>query len=114
MKQFLKRARPQTSEPNSRRLSSESTLVDDSESVQSLETSQPRRSLSCGHSDESDSEDYSRDFTGLDAIKRGADGYSLVPNIKPLETLHNSLSLQQFTDFFDDIIKVVPLSKVTM
>ena len=30
----------------------------------------------------------------------------MVPNIRPLETLHNSLSLNQITDFFDEIIRV--------
>ena len=29
----------------------------------------------------------------------------MVPNIRPLETLHNSLSLNQITDFFDNIIQ---------
>jgi len=29
----------------------------------------------------------------------------MVPNIRPLETLHNSLNLNQITDFFDNIIK---------
>ena len=30
-----------------------------------------------------------------------------MPNIRPLETLHNSLSLNQITEFFDKIIKVI-------
>jgi inositol hexakisphosphate/diphosphoinositol-pentakisphosphate kinase len=34
------------------------------------------------------------------------DGYNLVPNIRPLETLHNSLSLNQITEFFDKIIRM--------
>ena len=42
-------------------------------------------------------------FIGLLAV----DGYNLVPNIRPLETLHNSLSLNQITEFFDKIIKVI-------
>ena len=41
-------------------------------------------------------------FIRLSAV----DGYNLVPNIRPLETLHNSLSLNQITEFFDKIIKV--------
>ena len=39
--------------------------------------------------------------------KIAVDGYNLVPNIRPLETLHNSLSLNQITEFFDKIIKVI-------
>ena len=35
-------------------------------------------------------------FTQLSAV----DGYNLVPNIRPLETLHNSLSLNQITDLY--------------
>ncbi|CBY22910.1 unnamed protein product [Oikopleura dioica] len=38
------------------------------------------------------------------------EGYNRVPNIRPLETLHNSLSLQQFTTFSEKILKMEGLS----
>merc|ERR1719285_1520919 len=47
----------------------------------------------------------SKTLLSLHGKHRAVDGYNMVPNIRPLETLHNSLNLNQITDFFDNIIK---------
>ena len=45
-------------------------------------------------------------YNNNESFYSAVDGYNLVPNIRPLETLHNSLSLNQITEFFDKIIRV--------
>uniref|UniRef100_F6R3J8 Inositol hexakisphosphate and diphosphoinositol-pentakisphosphate kinase n=1 Tax=Ciona intestinalis TaxID=7719 RepID=F6R3J8_CIOIN len=40
------------------------------------------------------------------SYKLGIDGHSMAPSIRPLETLHNSLSLKQMNDFLDKVVQV--------
>jgi len=65
----------------------------------------------CGHLDLELPRDQRRRAQSLRSavrrmLTRAVEGYNLVPNIRPLETLHNSLSLHQITDFAETIIKM--------
>uniref|UniRef100_H2XPG3 Inositol hexakisphosphate and diphosphoinositol-pentakisphosphate kinase n=1 Tax=Ciona intestinalis TaxID=7719 RepID=H2XPG3_CIOIN len=41
----------------------------------------------------------------LTGLILGIDGHSMAPSIRPLETLHNSLSLKQMNDFLDKVVQ---------